>query len=79
MGRFLLGPLTAFLILCPVALPVLMKKVFIIEAAMPVMTQVAIVAQTYGADHRYATLAVAVTTILGMAFIPIYMLSLGGI
>jgi predicted permease len=53
-----------------------MKKVFVIQAAMPVMTNVAIVARFYGADHEYATVMTLVTTILSLVFIPIYMILL---
>lgn len=78
-GRFIIAPVVAYLLFIPADIPLLMKKVFIIEAAMPVMTQAAIVAQTYGSDHKYVTLAAAVSTMVGMLFIPIYMLLLGNI
>lgn len=78
-GRFLIAPAVIYLLLIPASLPMLMKKVFIIEAAMPVLTQPAIVAKTYGGDYKYATIMVAVTTMVGMAFIPVYMLLLGNL
>jgi len=78
-GRFLIAPVIVYLLFVSINIPLLMKKVFIIEAAMPVMVQCAIVAKTYGADYKYATIMVAVTTIVGMAFIPVYMLILGGL
>lgn len=75
----MIAPAIAYLMFAPANIPLLMKKVFVIEAAMPVMVQCAIVAKTYGADYKYATLMIAVTTIVGMAFIPVYMLVLGGL
>jgi predicted permease len=56
-----------------------MTKVFIIQAAMPVITQSAIIAKAYGADYEYATVMVTVTTIISIVFIPIYMVLLNGI
>ena len=51
-----------------------MKKVFIIEASMPVMTQAAIVAQAYNADYKYATILGTLSTAASLVFIPIYMI-----
>jgi predicted permease len=76
VGRFIIAPLTVYILLSGIDIPTLMKKVFIIEAAMPAMTQTAIVAKAYGSDHRFAAVAAAVTTTVGMAFIPIYMVLL---
>jgi len=78
-GRFLIAPAIVYTMLVSANIPLLMKKVFIIETAMPVMTQAAIVAKTYGADHKYATIMIAITTIVGMAFIPVYMIIIGNI
>jgi len=72
-GRFILAPLLVLFLVNFSAMPILMKKVFVIEAAMPVMTQTAIVAQAYGADHKYATVMATVSTLVSLAFVPIYM------
>lgn len=72
-GRFILAPLLVLFLVNFSAMPVLMKKVFVIEAAMPVMTQIAIVAQAYGADHKYATVTATVSTLASLVFVPIYM------
>jgi predicted permease len=53
---------------------VLMKKVFIIQSSLPVMTLTAVVARTYEADAEYAAIMTTVTTIAAMITIPIYML-----
>jgi malate permease and related proteins len=73
VGRFILAPLIIFAFFGFFELPLLMRKVYIIEAAMPVMTQAAIVAQAYNADHKYATIMATVSTAASLIFIPIYM------
>lgn len=73
MGRFFVSPLLIFLLAMNFPIPLLMKKVFIIQAAMPVMTNTSIVAKKYGANHKYATIMTVITTVLSIVFIPIYM------
>jgi hypothetical protein len=73
LGRFVVSPLLVALFLSYSSIPVLMKKVFVIESAMPVMTQIAIVARAYGADHGYATVMAVISTVASMVFIPLYM------
>ena len=50
-----------------------MKNVFVIQAAMPVMTNTAIVSRGYNADYKYATVNTVMTTIASLLVIPIYM------
>jgi hypothetical protein len=76
IGRFIVSPLTIWLIATLIPIPLLMKKVFIIQAAMPVMTQTSIVAKYYETDYRYAAVMTATTTVLVMLVIPVYMLFL---
>lgn len=71
-GRFLFCPLLTFAVLNYFSVPQLMTRVFVMEAAMPVMTQIAIVAQAYKADHEYATVMFSVTTLASLIVIPIY-------
>jgi hypothetical protein len=75
-ARFLVAP-AVVLIACHF-LPVsdLMRKVVIVEAAMPVMTQVSIAARAYKADANYVAVVTAVTTVLSMITIPTYFLLL---
>lgn len=75
-GRFLVSPGIIYLLLIAAPFPLLLKKVFIIQAAMPVMTQSSIVAKTYGADSSYTAVMTTVTTILSMITIPIFMMLL---
>jgi predicted permease len=74
LGRFVISPLIVMAITYIMPLPLLMKKVFIIQAMLPVMTQTAIVAKSYQADAEYAAIMTAVTTIAAIAVIPVYML-----
>ncbi|PAB57125.1 AEC family transporter [Anaeromicrobium sediminis] len=78
-GRFLIAPAIVVLISMYVPLGSLMKKVFILEAAMPAMANTAIVAQRYDADYEYAAALISISTIFGLIFIPIYRVLLGTI
>lgn len=78
-GRFILSPLVVYALALVIPIPSLMTKVFIIQSAMPVITQSAITAKAYDADYRYATVMVTATTIISMIFIPIYMVLLNGL
>ena len=51
-------------------LPSLMKQVFIIQSAMPVMPMRHVVARLYGADSNYASVMVTETTLATMVVIP---------
>lgn len=73
-GRFVITPVLVFLFLSFIPVPDIMKKVFIIQSAMPVLTQSAILAHAYDSDHEFATAAVTVTTAASLIFIPFYML-----
>jgi predicted permease len=76
LGRFLVSPIL-ILLLCNFAnVPSLMKEVFVIQAAMPVMTNTAIVSKSYNADYEYATINTIITTIASLLVIPIYMMIL---
>ena len=73
-GRFLIAPLLMATIVYWAPLPSLMKQVFIIQSAMPVMTNAPVVARLYGADSDYAAVMVTETTLATMVVIPILML-----
>lgn len=72
IGRFLVSPLVTYGFALIFSAPLIMKNVFIIQAALPVMANTAIVTKEYGADYEYAAVIIAVTTILSLLFIPIY-------
>lgn len=76
-GRFIITPLIVVLILPLFSVPDLLGKVFIIQSAMPVVTQSAVTTKVYGGDYRYASTAVTVSTIASLIFLPLYMYLLG--
>jgi len=77
IGRFIISPLIVFAIAYFMPLPLLMKKVFIIQAAMPVMTNTAIIAKAYNADEKYAAVMIVTSTIASLLFIPLCMSFIG--
>lgn len=72
VGRYVISPLIVYILVKDLSIPLLMKKVFIIEAAMPVMTLIAIVAQVYDADYKYATVMASISTLASLITIPLY-------
>ena len=77
LGRFVISPLLVLVLAYPFPLPALMKNVFIVQAAMPAMTNTAIMAKAYDSDYEYAAVMITVTTVLSLIIIPIYKLLLG--
>lgn len=76
IGRFIISPATVLIIASFFPIPELMKKVFVIQSAMPAMTNTAILAKVYDADSEYAAVMTSVTTIVSMLAIPLYMVLL---
>ncbi len=72
-GRFIIAPLMILWIASFIPIPELMKKVFVIQSALPAMTQTTVLANVYGADTEYAALLVSTTTLFAIIAIPIYM------
>lgn len=66
IGRFVVSPVLILILGSFFTVPNLMKQVFVIQAAMPVMTNTSIVAREYGADCEYAAVVTSITTILSM-------------
>lgn len=73
LGRFVVAPLLMMVIVSHTQMPLLMKQVFIIQSAMPVMTNAPVVAKLYGADADYAAIMVTESTLLTMLIVPILM------
>ena len=73
LGRFVVASLLMATIVYWAPLPSLIKQVFIIQSAMPVMTNAPVVARLYGADSDYAAVMVTETTLATMVVIPILM------
>lgn len=74
LGRFVFAPVIMFLLVYNAKVPDLMKEVFVIQAAMPVMTNAPVVAKLYDADSDYAAVMVASTTIFSLVMVPILMM-----
>lgn len=72
-GRFLLAPAVMSLLVIPTGMPTLMKQVFIMQSAMPIMTNAPVVSRLYHADSEYASIMIAETTLLSLIVIPILM------
>jgi len=72
-GRFIFSPLLVFILLHFIHVPELMAKVFIIQSAMPVMTNISIVAKGYGSDYKFASFATAITSVACVIVIPCIM------
>lgn len=75
-GRFIITPLIVILITLIFPLPEIMRNVFVIMAAMPVMVQSAVLAKFYNADYEYATSMITFTTIFSVIIMPFLMVVL---
>ena len=73
LGRFLVCPLCVLCLVPFIPISPLSAQVFTMQAAMPAMTQMAIVAKSYGADSGYAATLSLVTVLAGVVVIPAYM------
>ncbi|GBG95667.1 malate permease [Ligilactobacillus salitolerans] len=74
LGRFIFAPLLMALLVASTNFPTLMKQVFILQAAMPVMTNAPVVARLYDADADYAAVMVTETTFLSLLVVPCLMI-----
>jgi hypothetical protein len=72
-GRFLISPLLVIAVAVFIPIPDLMKKVFVIQSALPAMTQITLIAKQYETDTEYAALLTAITTVAAIISIPAYM------
>lgn len=76
IGRFIVCPLCVLAVVPVMMVSEISVKVFVTQAAMPAMTQMAIVAKQYGADSHFASTLSFITILLGLIVIPIYMVIL---
>lgn len=72
-GRMVISPLLMALLLDFADLPPVMKNVFIIQAALPVVLQAAILSAYYQTDPEFGSLMVSLSTILCALTIPLCM------
>ena len=73
IGRFIFSPILMMILVLPSSMSDLMKQVFILQAAMPVMTNAPVVSKLYDADADYAAIMVTETTLLSIIVVPILM------
>lgn len=78
-GRFLVSPLVCLALTMVLPVPELFAKVYVIQAALPCITQIAVLARYHHADVEFATTAVASTTLLSAVVLPIWMMVLTAI
>ena len=73
IGRFILCP--ALLLLCalPFDVPEMTRNALLVQAGMPVMASTSLVAASTGSDEEYAASGTALTTVLSLLMIPVYM------
>ena len=73
IGRFVISPVLVILIAPIFNIPHLMSSVFVIQAAMPVMANSAIISRAYNSDYDFASLMIAISTIGTLIVIPVLM------
>ncbi|WFF73035.1 AEC family transporter [Proteiniclasticum sp. QWL-01] len=72
-GRFLISPLLAYSILTLFGFSGLLVEVLVIASALPVMTQMSVLAGYYGKDKQYTAFMTALSTILCIFVLPFYL------
>ncbi|MCR5814378.1 MAG: AEC family transporter [Desulfovibrio sp.] len=71
--RLAIAPLVLIVMLHFLPLPHSMAQVFIIQSALPCMAIISVMSAYYGADREYASSMVALSTVLGMVSVPVWM------
>ena len=71
--RLAIGPLVIVGLLYLFPLPNDMAQVFIIQSGLPAMASLPVLVAYYGADKQFASVLVALSTILGMLTVPVWM------
>ncbi|MDN5332565.1 MAG: malate permease [Tepidanaerobacteraceae bacterium] len=79
LGRFIITPALVLVLNLFIKVPELMRNVFIIMSAMPVMVNTSILARVYGADYEFAINVISYTTLFSIVVMPFLMLLIGNI
>ena len=74
--RFIAAPAVCALFCASFGVTGLARSVYIVEAAMPVVTQTVVAAAEYGADEEFAAQGAALSTVACFVVIPVLMLIL---
>ncbi len=75
--RLVVAPLVCFGMCTLFGVEGLARDVFIVESALPVVSQVTVMSGAYGADEQYAATGSAISTLCSFVTIPVLMLILG--
>ena len=75
--RLAISPMICFGMCVLMGIEGLARDVFIVESALPVVTQVTVMAGAFGADEEYAATGACLSTLGCFFTIPILMLLLG--
>ena len=73
IGRFVMAPTVMALMMMPFDLPKLLKAVFVIQSAMPTMTNAAVMARELNGDYKFASVSITQTTLMMLVVIPVLM------
>lgn len=71
LGRYVVSPLSIYLLSHLIHMPELMFKVYLVQAAMPAQNTTPVLAKQYGSDAEFATTAQALTFLVYLLVIPI--------
>lgn len=74
--RFVLSPALGIAVCALLGVDGLVRSVYVVELAMPVVTQTVVAASEYGADEQYAAQGTALTTLACFVVTPVLMLLL---
>lgn len=77
IGRFLVCPACVLALLPFIPVTPMSAQVFTMQASMPAMTQMTVVAKSIGADVRCSTQVTFITVVMGIVVIPLYMFIVG--
>lgn len=70
IGRFVVSPAIALLIVCVLPVPTLTGNVFVAQSAMPVMNQSMLIAKYYGVNEETVTKTLAASILIMTAVLP---------
>jgi predicted permease len=73
VGRFIVCPACVLVLLPFIPVTPMSAQVFTMQASMPAMTQMTVVAKAIGADVKYSTAVSFISVVLGILIIPLYM------
>lgn len=75
-GRFVLCPLLIYGLTAFFPVPELMRKVFVIQASLPTISSLSVLAAHYKADSAYGAVLTAATTLAALITVPAFMMLL---